>query len=232
MFFAPCTLPIVPGFLAYLSGTNEAVLLDHASRKLRKHLFLNALLFCTGFSVIFILLGVIAGLFGSLLGALRPFLTIIAGGLITLVGIGLLVSYSFSIFSQLRLPIPRFAMQRSFSGSFFFGTLFALGFTPCIGPILASILLLASTKGSVLYGTLLLIVFSIGFSIPFLATAAAYNTATRFIHVRKRTAMLLYSVGGLILILIGIPLMLAPFGMALPFSLLDVPPFSMLAQFY
>lgn len=232
MFFAPCTLPIVPGFLAYLSGTNEAALLDRAPRALKNHLVLNALMFCLGFSAVFVLLGVIAGLFGHALGAVRPFLTIAAGAAITLFGIGLLVSYSFKAFTRLRLPLPRFVILRSLRGSLVFGALFALGFSPCIGPVLASVLLLASTKGSVLYGSVLLFVFSVGFSIPFLVTALAYGTVTHLIHVHERATRLLYCAAGAVLVLIGIPLLLAPFGIGLPFSLLGFPPFAFLAQFY
>jgi cytochrome c-type biogenesis protein len=204
MFLAPCTLPIVPGYLAFISGVS----LGNAGGSLRvgerRAVLRNALAFVLGFSTLFIALGASAGLLGGALGVWRPLLAQVAGLLIILFGITMLGIVRLPWLSGERhLPLPRFLSLGRPESSFLIGALFALGWSPCIGPILGTILLVASSEGLALQGAVLLGVFSLGLGIPFLLTAALIQSATgAFSHMAGflRGVSLL---GGLFLILLG-----------------------------
>ena len=143
MFLAPCTLPLVPPFLAYISGTSAQ---NHRVVK-------NAISFCLGFSLVFIFFGFLAGFLGAWLIPVQVFVTTIAGIAILLLGIQLLNPKPGLWFSsKVGFSLPSQFLPGSLSGSFSLGVVFALGCSPCIGPLLASILLLASSEGGVISG--------------------------------------------------------------------------------
>jgi cytochrome c-type biogenesis protein len=210
MFLAPCTLPIVPGYLAWISGVSLGGAQDVvARRRARAAVLRNALAFVLGFSVIFIALGASAGLIGSALGEWRTILGQFAGVIILIFGITMLnimrlpgLSYDW------RMPTPRFLKLGRPESSFLIGALFALGWSPCIGPILGTILLVASTSSVALQGALLLALFSFGLSLPFILTALLIHEATGFLTRIAGFAQVLAFVGGVFLIVIGVLMLL------------------------
>ena len=212
MFLAPCTLPLVPGYLAFISGVKQkdALHIKASRAKIRR----NAVAFVVGFSVIFISFGILAGFFGSFIGQYRQLLSQIGG--VFIIGFGLLMLNVISISPLMRthtLTLPRFITPGESLSAFLIGSIFALGWTPCVGPVLASVLLIATTNGTVLSGALLLAIFSLGLAIPFLLTAVLYAQASVYIAKYSYIAKLTSVIGGLFLIGIGVLLLFGNFGL-------------------
>ena len=210
MFLAPCTLPIVPGYLAFISGVPAAGLIDPTRKnKLRWKILKNALFFVLGFSIIFILFGAFAGALGALLGPLRYEIARWGGLLIIFFGLMLLGAFRTpSFLAERRLKLPAFLTLGHETSSFLVGALFALGWSPCIGPILGSILLLASTSGTALQGAFLLGVFSLGLAVPMLLVAALAGEATVLFARLGGFLRGLSVVGGIFLVFIGVLMVL------------------------
>jgi len=205
-FLAPCTLPLVPGYLGFISGVSVEDLADPLkSKSARKKIFLNGLLFIVGFSFIFILLGSLFGLGGFALAQYRIWLSRIGGIFVILFGLFMI--------GILRLPILN--VEKHISGikalkpgnpisSLIFGATFAFGWTPCVGPILGSILTLAAASATVGQGAFLLSVFSLGLAVPFLIIAAGIGSASNYISKLSKYLNVISIIGGLFLIFLGI----------------------------
>ena len=200
MFLAPCTLPIVPGYLAFIAGSPS----DKAGGS-RKRIVWNALAFVVGFSIVFIALGASAGLIGSFIGPWKNLISRIAGALIILFGITMLGLIRLpALSSEYHIRIPKFLILGRWQSSLLIGALFALGWSPCIGPILGTILFLASGSATALSGALLLGVFSLGLGVPFLLTAVLMQSGQNMFGKWGTTSKVLSYLGGAILILIGV----------------------------
>ncbi len=197
-FLSPCVLPLVPGYLAAVTGVTPDELGDAGWRRVLP----PALLFCASFSLIFIIvLGLPASLLGEALREHRDLLNTIGGILIIAMGILFIVSSSGRFAREWRIDG---LMERAGKGGpIVAGAAFALAWTPCIGPTLSSILLLASGEGST-DGVLLLVVYSLGLAIPFIAAAVAFNRATTAFDAVKRHYGLVIGIGGAVLIAMGI----------------------------
>jgi len=219
-FLAPCTLPLVPAYLGFISGVDKDMLADPATaRSARRKIFLNGLAFIVGFSVVFIVFGTLAGLVGQALVPYRIWLARIGGGLIVLFGLFMLGIFKIPFLNiEKRLPIFSWLQLGKPSSSFFIGGTFALGWTPCVGPILGSILLLASTSATALQGALLLSVFSMGLAVPFILIALGFSRATTFIDASSRYLTGISAVGGVFLILLGVLLMTDNFGLTIQYG--------------
>lgn len=208
MFLAPCTLPLVPGYLAFISGVSlhDANKNKETALYVRKRILWNALFYVLGFSLVFILLGTLLSVLGRLgLGNYRFYLQKISGGVIMLLGLYMTHLFDLPFFRFLNTDrhftfTQKLAPGKPFS-SFLFGATFALSWSPCIGPILGSILLLASSSATILEGILLLAVFSLGLAVPFFLVAVAMSQATKVIR-RISKYMGAISIGGGILIAI------------------------------
>lgn len=200
MFLAPCTLPIVPGYLAFIAGVP-----DSKGEKARRRIILNALGFVLGFSIVFIALGASAGLLGSFIGPWRGVLTQIGGLIIVIFGLTMLgVLRLPGLSGEHHIQMPKFLHVGRFESSSLIGALFALGWSPCIGPILGTILFLASGSATAAEGAFLLGVFSLGLGIPFLLTALLMETGQNMFGKWATTSKALSILGGLILVLIGV----------------------------
>ena len=141
-FLAPCTLPLVPGYLAFISGAGT----DERERN-RGKIFWNGVAFIIGFSLVFIVLGTVAGLIGQAFAPYQVWLSRIAGVSIIIFGLFMIGVLKISLLNkEQRLKVPSIFKRGNLFGSFLFGSAFSLGWTPCVGPILGSILLLASTS--------------------------------------------------------------------------------------
>lgn len=195
-FISPCVLPMVPVYIGYLSGSA-------AEASGRAATVRQALLFVLGFTAVFVALGASAGLLGAGLNEYLPLLRQ-AGGV-------LLIVFGLHTMGLITIPLlyrdSRLDYRPASVGglsAFLVGTVFALGWTPCVGPILAAILLMASETATVGQGALLLAVYSLGLGIPFLATALALGSANRFLKRLNRYHRVIELVSGLFLVVMGI----------------------------
>lgn len=208
-FLAPCTLPLVPGYLGFISGVSAQDLQDPLRVKsARGKVFLNGLLFVIGFSLVFIILGSLFGLGGAALARYRVWLSRIGGIFVILFGLFMI--------GVLRLPFLN--VEKHLTGikvlkpgnpasSLIFGATFAFGWTPCVGPILGSILTLAAVSATVAEGAFLLSVFSLGLAVPFLIIAGGVGSASKYIAKLSKYLNVISIVGGAFLIFLGILLL-------------------------
>lgn len=197
-FLSPCVLPMVPVYLAYLTGTMAG---DPAPR--RGILVLRVLGFVLGFTLVFVLLGSAASFLGGLLLENRILLSRLGGAAIVFFGLHMVGAFRWGPLLRSReVTGPR--TVRGPLGGFFLGMAFAAGWTPCFGPILASILLVAGAAPTMGYGMLLLFFYSLGLGIPFLLSALFLPSLQGWL--RRRGALLsgMPRVSGVLLILFGI----------------------------
>jgi cytochrome c-type biogenesis protein len=205
MFLAPCTLPIVPGYLTFIAGVPEQEVAKTGAARARRRVMKNALAFVLGFSIVFIVLGLFAASIGGILAPWRPFITRVAGAIIVLFGLTMLgLIKNRALGTEHRMRIPRFVVVGRPESSFVIGVLFALGWTPCIGPILGTVLLFASNSATAVQGALLLGVFSLGLGLPFLLTAYLIGSAGRFFARMQGSVAILSRVAGGMLVIFGI----------------------------
>ena len=217
-FLSPCVLPLIPGYISYISGQNLEQIVEKKQKILAK-----TIIFSLGFSLVFISFGATASYFGSFLINYSDTLRIIAGIII--------IIFSLQIMGVLKLNIlnkeKRF-YTKNYSNNLFFpflvGTAFAFGWTPCIGPVLGSILTLAAVETSIAQGVILLSFYSLGLAIPFILSGYAI---TKFLSVSKnlKSKMRLISlIGGSILLITGI-LILTNVLQIVGFYLLEIFPY-------
>lgn len=198
-FISPCVLPLVPVYIGYLSGT----VAGQEEGRGRAATVWQALLFVLGFSTVFVVLGASAGLLGNGLNEYLPLLRQVGGLLLVVFGLHVMGVIKIPmLYREKRLDYQ--PVTRGGAASFVVGMVFALGWTPCVGPILAAILLLASDSATVGQGALLLAVYSIGLGLPFLATALALGSATRLLKRLNRYYHAIEIVSGVFLIVLGV----------------------------
>ncbi len=202
-FLSPCVLPLVPPYLVYLTGTSLERLADAEDEpQVRGDTLLAALLFVAGFSTVFVTLGASASVIGAVLRAYSGELAIVAGLAIIVMGLHFLgLTPIGMLMRQKRLEI---AKPVGLWGAYLMGLAFALGWTPCIGPILAAILAVAASEETVAKGAGMLAVYSLGLGIPFIVAAFAVEPFAAFLaHFRAHLALVEKAMGGL-LVLTGI----------------------------
>ena len=201
-FLAPCTFPLVPAYLGFISGALPGESVE------RRKVFLNGVFYVLGFSLIFVLFGTLAGFLGQSLVPYRIWLTRIGGVFVILFGLVMLNVIRLPFLSReytLKLP---FGLERGKpQTSFLLGSAFAFGWTPCVGPVLGSILFLASTSTTALEGAGLLAIFSAGLAVPFLAVAWAWGSATQYVAWFSRYLWVASLIGGALLIFLGVLLL-------------------------
>ena len=207
-FFSPCVLPVIPGYLANISGTSLRELSSNHTSSLRGKVFLNSVSFTLAFSIIFIILGfVIAGVFGFIGPGFQIWLNRIGGTLIILFGIHTTGLYDIPLFARsikLNTPSRKGRSETGIANSAIVGAAFGVGWTPCFGPILASILILAGTSGSAVAGGLLLAIYSVGLGVPFLLTGFFTQQVSGFISKNKTRFIIVTQISGVILIGLGV----------------------------
>lgn len=202
-FLLPCTLPLVPGFISYMSGLSAT---EMQSTQHRSTVLSAAGLFVLGFSLVFVALGATLSYIGSFLTPYRQTLTRASGVFI--------IVMALVVMGLLRLPIlygeRRFQVDRTLGiwSSFPLGMAFAFGWTPCIGPVLTSILALATTQETAQKGALLLFVYALGLGAPFLAVALFADRLFHSFTWVKRHYRLFDLTGGSVLLVMGVFLML------------------------
>ena len=198
-FVSPCCLPLVPGYLATVSGTDPTQL----GRRFDSRVILRSLAFVGTFSLIFILLGLAATAVGAFLFDNQPLLNKIAGGLI--IAMGVLFIASVFVVRLSRDFRPDALIKRAGSGGpVVAGAAFAIAWTPCVGPTLGAILGLAATQQGTAEGAALLAAYSAGLALPFLFAAIAFNAATRSFAFFKRHYGAIQVSSGVILVAMGV----------------------------
>ena len=202
-FVSPCVLPLVPAYISYVSGTSVKTLARGRSRGDHALVLTRSLLFVAGFSLVFVGLGASATLLGRLLAGRMLLLRRVAGVVLIVFGL-----HTAGVFRIAWLDYERRVSVRRPGGghlqALVLGMAFALGWTPCIGPILGGILAMATTQESVGRGVLLLWVYALGLGIPFVATAAATRWCLGLFDRVKPHFRCVETVSGLLLLLVGV----------------------------
>lgn len=204
-FIAPCILPMIPAFLAYISGTTVTELGSKNGTVIsikRANIILNTIFFVLGFSIIFSILGVIINsVLSNTAGEFVESLNMIGGVIIVAFGVFLLLSTKIRSLNVEKKFFPKNS-KSSYPMSFVFGLAFAVGWTPCVGPILGTILTLAATTPSVSFS--LLLSYSLGLGIPFLLMGIFFSRATRVIRSMSKHLKYYNIVLGSFIIILGV----------------------------
>ena len=202
-FLSPCVLPLVPPYLVYLTGTSLERFADREPEpRVRRETLAAAVLFVLGFSTVFVALGASASAIGALLRAYSDVLAVVAGLAIIAMGLHFLgLTPIAMLMRQKRVDVAR---PVGLWGAYLMGLAFALGWTPCIGPILAAILAVAASEATVAKGAGMLAIYSLGLGVPFLVAAFAVEKFAAFLaHFRAHLGLVEKVMGGL-LVLTGI----------------------------
>lgn len=205
-FLSPCVLPLVPGYISFISGLSLQELQEQGAAGLRgviRRAFVSSCWFVLGFTLVFVVLGASATVLGGLLLSRISALRVAAGAVIVLFGLHLIGIFRIP-FLQYEKKLEVRARPLNAVGAVVVGAAFAFGWTPCIGPILAGILALASTQETVGQGMLLLTAYSLGLGIPFLATSLGVQAFFRFLGRFRRYLRVVEIASGVLLLAIGV----------------------------
>jgi len=207
-FLSPCVLPLVPGYISFISGVSFAEIREKEEStpflsKEKRIILYNSIFFIIGFSMVFILLGATATWIGTFISSKMSILTKLAGLVIIFFGIYMmgLIRPRF-LYKEARFQIKD--KRFGYVGALLIGAAFAFGWTPCIGPILGVILTYAGTLEKVNQGVLLLLMYSLGLGIPFLLTAIGINQFWRFFNRIKKYMRILEVISGVIMVILGL----------------------------
>jgi len=201
-FLSPCVLPIIPGYLSFMTGLTTQELADE--RPPLAAVLVPSLLFVAGFSIVFVALGVSASVLGQFLSAYRSVVIRVAG--VTVFAFGLLMTGVIKVpwlYGEARVGLER---SRAFGrgAALMMGIAFAAGWTPCVGPILGTILALAASGGNAAYGAALLLVYSLGLGLPFVLTALLFGRLTGLLRWLNRHSLVINRVAGGLLMAFGV----------------------------
>ena len=219
-FASPCVLPIVPPYLAYMSGVSVSDIREDG--KGRQSATIAALFFVLGLSTVFLLLGFTASAIGAFFLKNQDLFSKISGVIVIIFGLHFLSVFRIPFLDR-EARIETGDQGGSAFGAYILGLAFAFGWTPCIGPQLGAILSLAASEASIARGTLLLGVYALGLGVPFLLAAIFLNRAMGVMNRIKRHMSLIEKVMGLLLIAVGLALLTGAFS-AFSFWLLETFP--------
>ncbi|MDP3048205.1 MAG: cytochrome c biogenesis protein CcdA, partial [Thermodesulfovibrionales bacterium] len=213
-FLSPCVLPLVPSYVSFITGMSFEDLTGRydskpssADRKRVRNLTItNSLVFIVGFSAVFIALGASSSAAGQILFQYQDSIRIIGGILIIIFGL-FIAGFLKLDFLMRERKVHLGGKPAGYIGTFAIGMTFAAGWTPCIGPILGSILLFASAKGSAVYGIKLLSVYSLGLAVPFFISSLAMNSFLSYSRKLQRYMRVIMVISGILLIAFGIILL-------------------------
>jgi cytochrome c-type biogenesis protein len=202
-FFSPCVLPLIPAYFTFITGFSIEELTEEYNSEIRKKVFFSTCLFVLGFSLVFIVMGASASYLGSLMFTYKKFIRIVGGILIILLGIHLT--------GLIRLPgidfEKRITLKKKplhFLGALIIGMAFGAGWSPCIGPLLGSILIIAGSQETVRQGVLLLGIYSTGLAMPFIIISIFINFILIFIKKASNVLKYVNVVAGVVLVAVGI----------------------------
>lgn len=197
-FLSPCVLPLIPSYVTFITGLS----LDDV-QKARRAALLHSLLFILGFTLIFVALGATATALGQLLLYQRAWISRIGGVLIIVFGLYMLGVFNVTLFSQER-RVHIANKPVGYLGTLLVGIAFGAGWTPCIGPILGSILTYAASSADMSRGLWLLLAYSLGLAVPFLVSAVMVERFLDFFTRMKRQMVWITRISGVLMIIVGI----------------------------
>lgn len=198
-FFSPCILPLIPVYIMYLTGTTA----ESEINKRRMFALTRTFGFILGFTVIFMIMGLSASVLGQLFARHRLLLLRISGIVMIVFGLNMVGLFKLS-FIKLPKLINSPKNVTSFFSAFVMGLAFAAGWTPCFGPVLASIVLYAGATATMSQGVVLLLIYSLGMAIPFLLTALFINVFNKLLDRADKFVKYVPKISGIILILFGL----------------------------
>ena len=201
-FLSPCVLPLIPGYISYISGTS----LDKLKEKNRNLIFIKTVFFSLGFSCVFIALGSTASFVGKFFLTNSNVLRIIAGIIIIFLSLQIIGIINFNFMNKdIRFFTNKYSNNLTFP--FIVGAAFGFGWTPCIGPILGSIITLAALEENIGEGILLLSSYSLGLAVPFIISGILLDKFLLFSKNFKKYILIVSKIGGIILLLTGIAIL-------------------------
>lgn len=200
-FLSPCLLPMLPIYISYFAGGGE--------RSTKKTLS-GAFGFVSGFTVIFVAMGALAGTIGSLLREYQTAVNVISGLVVILFGLNFLGVFKMNLFRGGSKAVH--SREMGFFSAMLFGVIFSLGWTPCVGAFLGSALMLASSQGHVIEGMLMLLAYSLGLGIPFLLSAILIDYMKSAFNLIKKHYQAINTISGCFLVLVGISMATGTFG--------------------
>lgn len=200
-FFSPCILPLLPAYLSFITGAGVEEILE--SRPARREVLPQVLLFCLGFSMVFVLMGATASTLGQAVFRYQRIIEWVGGAVVILFGLYLLGVFQLQALQmEKRLQVNN-RPAHAFA-AFVIGVAFAAGWTPCIGPILGSILMYAGTRETLTQGILLLVFYSLGLAIPFMAVGFAIGSLLPLLRRARSFMRWVTATSGVLLILMGL----------------------------
>ena len=199
-FISPCLLPMLPVYISYFAGGGE-----YGNGKVLK----NATGFIMGFTVIFVLMGALAGSFGKLVSSHQTIVNLITGLIVIFFGLNFLGIFKLNIFRGI---VFSKSGKSGFFSSVLFGIVFSVGWTPCVGAFLGSALMLAANRGSMTEGILMLFVYSLGLAIPFFVSAVLIDKLKSTFSFIKKHYSVVNTICGILLITVGILMATGLFG--------------------
>lgn len=199
-FVSPCLLPMLPVYVSYFAGGRE----KNTTKTVK-----NTIGFILGFTVVFILMGALAGTFGRLLNEYRVIVNIVTGLIVVFFGLNFLGVFKLSIFKGAKNTKTE---NLGFFSSALFGIVFSIGWTPCVGAFLGSALMLAANRGSVAEGVLMLLSYSLGLGVPFFISAILIDKLKSAFTFIKKHYKVINTISGILLIVVGVLMATGLFG--------------------
>ena len=199
-FVSPCLLPMLPVYVSYFAGGRE----KNTTKTVK-----NTIGFILGFTVVFILMGALAGTFGRLLNEYRVIVNIVTGLIVVFFGLNFLGVFKLSIFKGAKNTKTE---SLGFFSSALFGIVFSIGWTPCVGAFLGSALMLAANRGSVAEGVLMLLSYSLGLGVPFFISAILIDKLKSAFTFIKKHYKVINTISGILLIVVGVLMATGLFG--------------------
>ena len=199
-FVSPCLLPMLPIYISYFAGGKE----KNTARVIK-----NSLGFITGFTVVFILLGALAGTVGGFLNQYKTAVNIVTGLIVIFFGLNFLGVFKLNIFKGTRFSKTD---NLGFFSSVLFGVVFSIGWTPCVGAFLGSALMLATSQGNVLQGVIMLLLYSLGLGIPFFISAILIDKLKGAFSFIKKHYKVINIISGSLLVAVGVLMATGLFG--------------------
>jgi len=202
-FLTPCILPLIPSYLAFITGISlEELQTEENLKQVRKKVIGNSLMFILGFSAIFIALGASATFIGSFLSEHIRWFEVIGGVVVIILGLHFAGIFTLKFLEREK----KFHLQKKplgYLGTALVGMAFGAGWTPCVGPILGAILTMAATTQNIMKGIVLLVFYSIGLGIPFLISGILIHKFFEYFQTIRKHFRIITAVGGILLIAVG-----------------------------
>ena len=206
-FLSPCVLPLIPAYFTFITGFSLEELTEKSDKAIRNRVILSTVFYVLGFSSVFILMGASASFLGGVIATYKDFVRIAGGILIIILGVHLTGIVRIPVLDyEKKIHLKKKPLH--FLGTFVIGMAFGAGWSPCIGPLLGSILIIAGSQETVWQGIVLLSIYSAGLAIPFIIISIFVNMLLGFVKKASKIMKFLNPAAGILLILVGLLLVM------------------------